>query len=139
MFIINVLEQGGIILSEKQPKFSKFLNRMRAKGKRFQLQSLLRLVEDDSVDPEVKEMVEAFHNDLTTRFAAGEIVDLSDWVSPTDEHVELVNQKGDWITLKRCWAEMDDEKFEKAVREFSTPKNTTTTTTGGRKRNQPQL
>lgn len=110
LYVIRKFENGGILCSDKKPSVvtsGLFAGLTKLDGKRFQIQSLPRMVSQQLNDSELTEYAQQYIDSLKVGDAIG-------WANPGDEPVTLTID-GDRVTLTRKWATIDLNKAFAAV------------------------
>lgn len=115
MYVIKVLEKGGILCSDKKPQIVRsglFKGITRLDGKRFQTASIEIEVQQQTGEPELVD----YAREYTLSLKPGDAID---WATPGTERVEWYDkEKGEMITLKRTWAVVNLNKMYSAIEAF---------------------
>jgi len=113
LYVIRKFENGGILCSDKKPSVvtsGLFKGLSKLDGKRFQIQSLTRMVSQQLNDTELTEYAQQYVDSL-------KVGDSLPWANAGDEPVSLTID-GDRVTLTRKWATIDINKAFASVEEF---------------------
>lgn len=113
LYVIRVFENGGILVSDKKPQVvtsGMFAGVVKLGGKRYQIASLSRFVNNQLNDAELVEYASEYISSLK----AGDAIS---WATATDEPV-VVNIDGERVTLTRKWADFDAHKALAAIEAF---------------------
>ncbi len=113
MYVIRKFENGGILCSDKKPSVvtsGLFKGLTKLDGKRYQIQSLPRMVSQQLNDSELTEYAQDYINAL-------KVGDALPWANPGDENV-VMTIDGERVTLTRKWASIDLNKAFASVEAF---------------------
>lgn len=115
MYLIRKFENGGILVSDKKPqvvKEGRFAGVTKLDGKRFQISSLPRMVENQLHDAELTEAAQEYINALNV----GDYIGWADGKGELENVVVTID--GERVTLTRKWANVDLNKAFAAVEAF---------------------
>ena len=113
LYVIRTFENGGVLVSDKKPQVlttGLFAGLTKLDGKRFQIASLKRMVDQQLNNPELTQ----YADDYISSLKPG---DELKWANATDEPV-IVTIDDERVTLTRKWASIDLKKAFAAVEAF---------------------
>ena len=113
MYVIRTFENGGVLVSDKKPQVlttGLFAGLTKLDGKRYQIASLKRMVDQQLNNPELTQ----YADDYISSLKPG---DELKWANATDEPV-IVTIDDERVTLTRKWASIDLKKAFASVEQF---------------------
>lgn len=115
LYVIRKFDNGGILCSDKKPQVvtsGMFKGITKLDGKRYQIASLSRTVNNQLNDPELTQAAQDYIDSLN-------VGDSIDWASGnSDCENVIVDIDGERVTLTRRWASFDVKKAFAAVEAF---------------------
>lgn len=113
LYVVRKFENGGILCSDRKPQViteGMFKGLTKLDGKRYQVSSIQRMVNQYVNDPEAVEVAKEYTDAL-------EIGQALPWASAGDEPVQVTidDQR---VTLTRKWATIDLIKMKNALEAF---------------------